>query len=157
MAEKPKKPTGAQAEVIQGVRVIRDRPYHEDQADRLHKEFVDGDPLALLRCLSLWEKEGEPFSSLPEWAIEAWGLIGATYYREQADWIENEAREWADYEKAKAEFKDAKKDGKNPSRKALNEEKPKGKKKPPTFEKIAGISRGQKQPNAWKRGKDDAN
>ncbi len=139
MAERPKNPTGArsQIEIIRGVRVIRDRPFHEVQADRLHKEFLKGDPLALLQCLCFWAKEGKPFSSLPKWASEAWGQIGATYYRERVEWIENEAREWAEYEAAK-------KADKKPSEKDLNESKPKRKKKPRSFEKIAGISRGQK-------------
>lgn len=157
MAERPKNSTGTrpQAETIHGVRMIRDRPFHEVEADRLHKEFVGGDALALFRCLSLWEEEGTPFSSLPKWASEAWGQIGATYYREQVDWIENEAREWAENEDAKAEYEKAKTAGEKPSWKDLNEKKPKRKKRPPSFEKIAGISRGQGKPNAWKFGKDD--
>ncbi|MCH7688604.1 MAG: hypothetical protein IH899_18305, partial [Planctomycetes bacterium] len=50
----------------------------------------------------------------------------------------------------------AKKAGEKPSEKELKESKPKRRKKPRSFEKIAGISHVQGKPNAWKLGKDDA-
>ena len=145
--ERPQRP-GLLRENVGGVEIVRDRQYCDVKADQLHTEFLQGDSLALFRCMDMWQEEKQPFSSLPTWVIDEWAQIGVTYYRERVEWIENEAREWVEYEAAK-------KAGKKPSEKDLNENKPKRKKKPRSFEKIAGISRGQRKPTAWKSGKDN--
>ncbi len=149
MTEPTKKPARILRKRVGGVEIVRDRRDCDVMADRSHTEFLQGDSLALFRCMAMWQEAGQPFSSLPAWAIDAWAQIGVTYYQETVEWIENEAQEWV--EKATAA-----KAGKDPSDKGRNEARPSRLKKSRSFEKIAGISRGQRKPNAWKLGKDDA-
>ncbi len=147
MTDPTKKPARILRERVGGVEIVRDRRDCDVMADRFHTEFLQGDSLALFQCMGMWQEEGQPFSSLPTWVIDAWAQIGVTYYRETVEWIENEAREWVEKEIAA-------KAGKKPSNKGRDEARPSRLKKPPSFEKIAGISRGQGQPNAWKWGKE---
>ena len=146
--DRPQRP-GLIRENVGGVEIVRDRRDCDVMADSFHTEFLRGDSLALFQCMVMWQEEKQPFELLPTWVIDALAQIAVTYYREQVEWIENEAREWT-------ENAAAKKAGEKPSEKELKESKPKRRKKPRSFEKIAGISHVQGKPNAWKFGKDDA-
>ena len=59
----------------------------EPIAEPLRRRFSRGDPLAVFECLRLWRDEGLPFSSLPNWAAQEWGRIGAAYYER---WIDSQ-------------------------------------------------------------------